>query len=121
MSVGGSGLVVESGDAEAGGGAVGVAAQVGRLNNDLLGLPSAMGMAMRRVLDVVGVWIGHNQGLGLCPKSDGNAMVIVDRLCGVVTALLSLTCFGDSKKSHFFLLPPIALSFVLFGKCHTQF
>ena len=42
MSVGGSGFVVESGDAEAGGGVVVVAAQAGRLNNDLLGLPSAM-------------------------------------------------------------------------------
>jgi hypothetical protein len=42
-------LAVESGDVDAGGGAVVVAAQAGRLNNDLLGLPSAMGMAMRRV------------------------------------------------------------------------
>jgi hypothetical protein len=73
MSVAGSGLVVESGDAEAGGGAVGVAAQVGRLNNDLLGLPSAMNMG--RVFVVVGVWTGHNQGLDLCLKSDGRLLI----------------------------------------------
>lgn len=72
MSVGGSGLVVESGDAEAGGGAVGVAAQVGRLNNDLLGLPSAMDMAVSRGFVVTDLKIGHNQGLDLYLKSDGN-------------------------------------------------
>lgn len=53
MSVGGSGLVVESGDVDTAGGAAVVAAQAGRLNNDLLGLPSAM--CMCRVFVVVGV------------------------------------------------------------------
>ena len=113
-------MVVESGDVDAGGGAVVVAAQAGRLNNDRLGLPSAMGMAMRRGFVVVALRIGHNQGLGLCPKSDGNAMVIVDRLCGVVTALLSLTCFGSFPNVSL-LASSDRSSFVLVAKCHTQF
>jgi hypothetical protein len=93
-------LAVESGDVDGGGGAVVVAAQAGRLNNDLLGLPSAMGMAMRRVVVVVGVLNGCSQGLERGPKRSGKIMLLVLIDCaGLVTAALGLTCLGASKVS----------------------